>query len=195
MRRRPIKPVNSLAVEMIPIRLLISIVVIAAIAVLLGVGLGVLRTSLAQGQVEQQCHELVAALDTMVQSGAARDVGNQFAPSGTVRVLTLSLPDSLVYLSFGGDPDVENTGVLHSRVTGDGSVIYYRVHDGSKQVMWLSLGRYRFREGLCSNSTWILKKDAGNFIIDHGGTITLVFELVEQDHVMYVLIHGNDGIE
>jgi len=183
------------AAEMVPIRLLVSIAIIAAIAVLLGVGIGMLRTNLAQHQVEQQCHDLIAALNTMVQGGAPRDLGDQFAPAGTTRALALSLPDSLVYLSFGGDPDVENTGALHSRVTNEGSVIYYRVDGGSKQVIWLSEERIRFREGTFSNTTWTLKGDAASYIIHRGGIITLVCELVEQDHVIYVLIHGNDGIK
>ena len=189
------RSVDAFAAEMIPIRLLISVAVIAAIAVLLGVGIGMLRTSLAQGQVEQQCRDLVTTLDSMVQSGAPRELGNPCAPAGTTRVQTLSLPSSLVYLSFGGDPDAADTGVLHSRVTDDGSVIVYRVDGGSKQVMWLSTGRFRFREGSLSNATWTLQGDGRCYIIDHGGRVSLEVELVQQNHVTYLLIHGNDGIE
>ena len=189
------KSFDSSAAETIPIRLLISITVIAAIAVLIGTGMGLLRTSLAQRQVEQQCHDLVSSLNTMVYGGAPRDLEGWLAAAGTTRFQTLTLPDNLVYLSFGGDPDAENTGVLHSHLTDDGSVIFYRVHGGSKQVIWLSQGMYRFREGYHTNTTWALEGDGESYILTHGGTSTLVFELVEKNHETYILIHGNDGIE
>jgi hypothetical protein len=189
------KSFDSSAAEMIPIRLLISITIITAIAVLIGTGMGVLRTSLAQRQVEQQCHDLISTLNTMVYSGAPRDLEDWLAPAGTTRVQTFTLPDNLVYLSFGGDPDAENTGVLHSHLTDDGSVIFYRVDGGSKQAIWLSQGTYRFREGYRTNTTWTLEDDCESYILHRGGASTLVFELVEKNHETYILIHGNDGIE
>jgi hypothetical protein len=190
-----VRPFDSIAAEMIPIRLLISIAIIAAVAVLVGVGMVMLRTSLAQQQVEQQCQDLLSTLDTMVESGVPRDLTEWLAAEGTTRVQTLNLPDNLVYLCFGGDPDAENSGVLHPRLTEDGSVIFYKVQGGSKQVIWLARGRYRFREGRLSNTTWVLNDGGESCIIDHGGISTLVVELVEKNHVTYLLIHGNDRIE
>jgi hypothetical protein len=195
VRSDSMKSADTTAAETIPIRLLISVTVIAAISVLVGTGMGALRTSLAQHQVEQQCHDLVSTLNTMVHSGAPRDLEDWLASAGTMRIQTLSLPDDLVYLSFGGDPDTENTGMLHSHLTDDGSVIFYRVNGGSKQVIWFSQGTYRFREGRLINTTWTLEGDGESFILDHGGTSTLVFELVEKNHETYILIHGTDGIE
>lgn len=189
------KPVDSLAAEMIPIRLLISIAIVAAIAVIVGVGMGMLRTSLAQHQVEKQCHDLLSSLDTMVRSGAPRDLEERLAVAGTTRVQTLVLPDDLLYLSFGGDPDAANTGVLRPQISDDGAVIVYKIQGGSKEVIWLPEGVYRFREGCLSNHSWTLRGDGESYILDHGGTCTLVFELVEKNHKIYILIHGNDGIE
>ena len=180
---------------MIPIRLLLSIAIIAAIAMLVGVGMGVLRTSLAQHQVEQQCQNLLSTLGTMVQSGVPRDLNEWLAADGTTRAQTLTLPDTLVYLSFGGDPDVEKSGVFHPHLSLDGSSIFYQVQGGSKQVIWLTKGLYRFREGCLANRTWVLNGDGESYIIDHGGSSTLIFELVEKNHETYILIHGNDGIE
>jgi len=189
------RPVDSFAAEMIPIRLLISIAIVAAIAVPVWVGMGMLHTSLAQHQVEQQCHDLVSSLETMVRSGAPRDLEEGLATAGTIRIQTLVLPDNLMYLSFGGDPDAKNTGVLHPQVSEDGAVIVYKVQGGNKQVIWLPHGIYRFREGYLSNTTWTLRGDGESYILIDGGTSTLVFELVEKNHKTYILIHGNDGIE
>ena len=189
------KPIDSFGAEMIPIRLLISIAIVAAIAALVWVGMGMLRTSSAQHQVEQQCRDLVSSLETMVRSGASRDLEEGLAAAGTTRVQTLVLPDTLMYLSFGGDPDVENTGVLHPQIQGGGAMIVYRVQGGSKHVLWLPQGMSGFREGYLSNATWTLKGDGEGFILTHGGTSTLLFELVEKQRKTYILIHGNDGIE
>lgn len=176
---------DTFAAEMIPIRLLISIAIIAAIAVLVGVGVGMLRTNLAQHQVEQQCQDLLSALATMVQSGVPRDLTEWLAAEGTTRVQTFALPDSLVYLSFGGDPDTGNTGVLHPWLTEDGAAIFYKVQGGSKQVIWLAKGIYRFREGRLSNTTWVLNGDGKSYIIDHGESSILVFELVQKSYDVY----------
>jgi hypothetical protein len=186
---------DSFAAEMIPIRLLISIAIVTAIAVLVGVGMGTLHTSLAQHQVEQQCRDLVSSLETMVRSGAPRDLEEGLKAAGTMRIQTLILPDNLVYLCFGGDPDAKNMGVLHPQVSEDGAVIVYKVQGGSKQIIWLPRGMYGFREGYLSNTTWTLKGDGESFILVRGGTSTLVFELVEKNQKIYILIHGNDGIE
>jgi hypothetical protein len=189
------KHLDTFAAEMIPIRLIISIAIIAVIAVLVGVGMGFLRTSLAEREVEQQCRQVTATLCTMVQSGVPRDLDEWNAAEGTKRIQTLTLPETLVYLSFGGDPDAGNTGVLHQEVTEDGSAIFYKVQGGSKQVIWLAKGTYRFREGRFSNGTWTLNGKGCSYVIDHGGRSTLVFELVQKNHVVYILIHGYDEIE
>jgi hypothetical protein len=189
------KPVDSFAAEMIPIRLFISIAIVAVIVSISLFGLRVLRTSQAQHQVEQQCQDLVSSLETMVRSGAARDLDEGAAPSGTTRVQTLILPETLVYLCFGGDPDVENTGVLHPQICGDGGVIVYRVEGGSKQILWLQEGMYGFREGYLSNSTWTIEGNGESCIITQGGTSILFFELVKTHYGEYILIHSYNGIE
>jgi hypothetical protein len=51
----PLQQMNNEAVEMLPIRLIISLAIIAAIAVLIVVASGNLRTILAEQEVEQQC--------------------------------------------------------------------------------------------------------------------------------------------
>jgi len=188
------KPVDSFAAEMLPIRLLMSIAIVAAIATLVWVGMGMLRTGQAQHQVEQECRDLVSSLETMVRSGAPRDLEDGLAEAGTTRIQTLILPDTLLYLSFGGDPDVENTGVLRPQISGDGAVIVYKVQGGSKQVLWLPQWMYGFREGCLSNTTWTLRGVGESYVITQGGTSTLIFELVEKNHTTYILIHGNDGI-
>ncbi len=60
------RQMNTNAVEMIPIRLIISLAIIAAIAVMMVFASSSLRTLLAEHQVEQECRLLESTLSTMV---------------------------------------------------------------------------------------------------------------------------------
>jgi len=186
---------NDVASEMIPIRLMISIAIIAAITVMIAVGYHNLSITLAENQVESECRELESKLYTMIGSGVARDVDEVNMGDGTKRSHTFNLPDNLIYLAFGVDPDIDNDGVAETGLTNDGSVIFYRVQDGSKHVIWLSDERCVFREGEYTGEKWVINGDGQGFILNSGGGTTLAFELVEKNHERYILIHGNDNID
>lgn len=183
---------NANAVEMIPVRLIISIAIISAIAVMMIFASSSLRILLAEHQVEQECQLLESTLSTMVGSGVPRDVDEASAAQGTKRVQTFTLPDSLLYLSFGGDPDSLNTGVLKPGLIEGGSAIFYRVDGGSKQVIWLPKEIYKFREGTYVDNKWVINGTGQSYIVQSGGKITLVFERVQKNHVIYILIYGTD---
>jgi hypothetical protein len=186
---------NSYAVELIPIRLLISMIIITAVIVLVAIASDGLRSRLAEHHVEQQCLILESSLSTMVGSGVPRDVVEVNAAEGTMRIHTFTLPDSLVYLSFGGDPDPMNTGILQPSLTEDGAAIFYKVEGGSKKVVWLPKETCKFREGTFVDNRWMINGSGHSYILQTGGTITLVFERVQQNNLFYILIHGNDEIE
>jgi len=183
------------AVDQLPIRLMMSLAIIAVILVLVACASGALRTFLAEQQVESQCRQLEASLSTLTESGAVRDVDDLNAAEGTKRVHTISLPDSLIYLSFGGDPDPSNTGWYSSELVEDGAVIFYKVNGGSKQVIWLPKETYQFREGTFINDHWTIDGDGQSLIICTGGTLTLVFERVQKNHKSYILVHNTDDID
>jgi hypothetical protein len=183
------------ATEMIPIRLLISIVIIATIMVIVAVASESLRVSLAEGQVEHECRLLQSSLATMMTSGVPRDVDCIDSAEGTKRVQTMTLPDSLMYLSFGGNPDPLNIGELRPTLIENGAALFYRVQGGDAHVIWLPTDIYKFREGTFYGCTWVVKGTEECFILHQGGSTTLVFELVKKNNVKYILIHANDGIE
>ncbi len=182
------------AMEMIPIRLIVSIAIIAAIVLMTVIASDSLRVLLAEHQVEMECRKLESSLSTMLADGAPRDLDESNAVEGTKRVQTISLPDSLIYLSFGGDPDSLNTGVLTPELTADGAVIFYRVQGGSKKVIWLLEETCNFREGTYVNGSWVIAGAGQSYIIRTGGKIMVVFEYVQKDHKVYILVHGNDAI-
>jgi hypothetical protein len=186
---------NNDAVDQLPIRLMMSLAIIAAIVVLVVSASGTLRTFFAEQQVESQCRLLEASLSTMAESGAVRDVDDLNAAEGTKRVQTFTLPESLVYLSFGGDPDPSNTGSFSSKLVEDGAVIFYKVQGGSRQIIWLPKETYKFREGTFVDDYWRITGEGKSFLIHTGGTVTLVFERVQKNHMTYILVHTTDDID
>ncbi|MBN1861327.1 MAG: hypothetical protein JW840_07700 [Candidatus Thermoplasmatota archaeon] len=183
------------AVEILLTRLLMSIAVIAAIILLVVFASGNLKIFLAEQQVEQQCRLVISSLSTMVEDGGCRDVDELNAAEGAKRIQSFTLPESLVYLCFGGDPDTSNTGVATSELFEDGAVIFYKVQGGGKKVIWLPKETYKFREGVFIGNRWVISGSGQSFIIRRGGSITLVFERIEKNHIKYLLIHQNDEIE
>jgi len=182
------------AVDQLPVRLMMSLAIVAAVILLFMVASTTLRTLLAEQAIESQCRGLESSLSTLAQSGACRDVDDVHAPEGTKRVQTFTLPDSLVYLSFGGDPDPLNTGLLSSTLLNDGAVIVYKVQGGSKHVIWLPLETMKFRRGAFINNHWGIEGQGQNVLIHTGGTVTLVFEKVQKNHECYILVHTTGEI-
>ena len=184
---------DDLAADIIPIRLIISITIVAAIFFIVFFGLTNLRIILSENQIENECRSIESKLYSMIENGVSRDVDESGAGDGTRRVHSFNLPDNIIYLSFGLDPDKDEAGVLKSGLTSDGCVIFYRVEGGSKKVIWLN-ENFRLREGKIKNDRWILNTPHQGYILTGSGAVTLNFELVEKNHVIYFLVHGNDGI-
>ena len=187
------KKMDDVAADMIPTRLIISIAIIAAITLLIAFGYRSLSISSAENQVEQECRKLESELFSMIASGVARDVGEMNADDGTIRSCSFVLPDSLIYLSFGVDPDPNNDGKLQSGLTLNGTVIFYRVDGGSKKAVWLDEG-FKFREGFLIGNKRVINDDGQGYILHNGGKLTIIFELVEKNDDIFILIHGNDNI-
>lgn len=179
------------AAEMLPVRLMMSLAIIAAIMILIGIAAGNLQVFLAEHDVETACRFLHASLCTMVVDGAFRDVDDRSSPEGTKRIYTFTLPDSLLYLSFGGDPDPTDNGSRSSVLLQDGAVFVYRVEGGNKKILWLPIETYKFRLGRYMNDQWVIDGQGNSVIITKGGTITLVFECIQKHHQKFILVYWN----
>lgn len=189
------KRFDSQGAEMIPIRLLISCSIISVIVLLVGYGISTVSISTSEHQIEEECQMLQALLSTMIESGVPRDIELSTAIDGTKRIYTFSLPNSLMYVSFGGDPDENNDGVLIPQLMEQGNAIVFKVQGGSKHILWLPHEKYRFREGTYIDSRWTIKIPEQSFIIRTGGRTTLVFEEVHYHQNTNILIHACDDIE
>lgn len=184
---------NDIASDMLPIRLIISIAVVSAVTLMVFFGFLNLRVVLAENQIKNDCNTLESKIHTMVSSGVPRDIDESGAGDGTKRVQTFNIPDNIVFLSFGVDPDEDNDGFLETGLTENGATIYYKVQGGSKQVIWLDK-EFRFREGILENNKWIINGGGEGLILKNSGEVVLNFEFVEKNHKTYILIRSNDEI-
>jgi hypothetical protein len=184
------------ALQMLPIRLMISIIIIAAISTLVAAGWMNFSIIHAENQIESQCNTLISHLNSLTTNGIPRDLSLVNQPEGSKRTQKITIPNNVVYLAFGVEPDYTSTGEIKSGLTDNGNVIFFQVNGGSKQVMWLDNEIY-FREGIYENNEWKINDDKGEqgYIIESDGTMTLTFELVKDNVNEYVLIHSNDNIE
>ncbi|MFO7676994.1 MAG: hypothetical protein R6V50_01220 [Thermoplasmatota archaeon] len=182
------------AAEMIPIRMIISIGIIAGISLLLAVGYATMSVKHAENMIKNDILSLQSQLYLMTATGTPRDVDEIAAAEGTKRVQIFTLPSSIQYLSFGVDPDKNNTGILSPGLDEDGAVIFYKVSGSSKNVIWLSQNQIRFREGVFNQTknSWDINKEPQGFILESPGEVKISFELVKQQDEFYILIQATD---
>jgi hypothetical protein len=183
------------AVESISVRLMVSIAILSAIIILVGYGFHYVEIVGFEAQLRNECATFESLVLSMIYTGVARDVDEPHAAEGTTRVHTFCLPETLIYLGFGIDPDPNNDAVLEPGYTYNSSVLFYRVHGGSKQVIWFLEGDCGFRKGDFVDGRWIINKQEQGFLLTNGGVTTLVFELVEKNSVRYILIHAHTIFE
>lgn len=189
------KKLNNFAIEFIPIRLIISIILIGFISSLILTGFLKINIITSENQIENQCRLLESKLITMVVSGVARNLDLINSTEGTKRSQVFILPDNLIYLSFGVDPEPDNNGILTTGLTNNGSAIFYKVDGGNKKVIWLDSKKFHFREGFFINNKWYINGKGQGLILIKNGTVKLIFELVQKNDEIYILIHLTDNVE
>jgi len=187
------RKLDDIAADMIPIRLIISISIVAAITAMLAFGYINLRIIMSENHMENECRTIESKFQTMLASGIARDINEINAAEGTKRVHTFDLPDNLNYIAFGVDPDPDNNGVLETGLTENGAVIYYKIDGGSKKVIWLD-NDFKIREGKYDGDKWIINNHGEGHIIQGSGHTTLNFEYVKTFNDYYILIQSTDYI-
>ncbi len=188
------KKIDDYAADMIPIRLIISIAIVSMIFLMSFFGFLNLKVLLAEKQIENECRALESKIYSMIAGGVTRDVDELGSGDGTKRTHIFNLPENLVFLSFGCDPDEDNNGILETGLTEKGAAIFYKVQGGSKKVIWLDKD-FRFREGKFEEGMWNVNGKGEGFIIKEHGKMALNFEFVEKNRKTYILIYSNDGIE
>ena len=179
----------------IPVRLVMSIVIIVAISGLFYAGLKYWMPLIEEKKMDRQVNEINAMFQEMVK-GSARNVAlgeNYKEEYGERRKFEFDLPSKLVYLGLGVDPDPFNNGSLRRGITGDGSIIVYKIEGRSKKVYWTD-ENIKLRLGEYKNKNWVIKDPPEGLILKGGGVHKkVIFELVEYHDKKYILIYANNS--
>ena len=190
---------NEQAIDTIPLKLIVYLTLIGMILLLAAIGLKNAVPAMDTSIMEQQITRIKPSIEQM-QSGYARDLGDPNAPTGNIRSIEVTLPDSLEYLSFGVDPDPDNNGILTDTppglVTDNGNVIYYKLTGTGKNIIKLD-DRVRLREGVVNDNRWMPNIVDGfhQALVVDGSSQTLTFELVSDRDMIYTLIHLTDEMD
>ena len=181
-------PRGEQPLEMMPIRLIISLAVIALIMSLTAAAFQAVTPSIDAAHMRGTSNNVIVELGTMVSGGVARNLDDQNAPPGTQRLLMLDVPHGCSYISFGGDPDLDGDGILAPDVTGSGSVIVWWIEGIGKQVAWMPPGYPGFRAGVIFDERWMLSPQA--YVIQGVGRHQILVEFVRQGSDSFFLFHG-----
>ncbi len=184
----------------IPLRLVVYVIMTAAIVAVAVVGFSNLKPGITADIMEKQVGEIGVSLYNM-QYGAARNLVDPASPPGNMRTFKIKMPEDVGYLAFGVDPDPDNDGNLtntnENLITGRGNVIFYSSRAGKKRIPLEDI--VEIREGLLENGRWVLNKAGGKeygFVITGNGRFEITFEFV-YDPVSkgrYTLVHSTDDL-
>ncbi|MCX9084298.1 MAG: hypothetical protein OIN87_05790 [Candidatus Methanoperedens sp.] len=186
----------------IPIRLVVYVILTAAIIALTAIGLSHIWPGITTDSMEKQIAPMIVSLNSM-QGGSARNLIDTDFPSGNIRTFKITIPEDVDYLAFGADPDPDNdhnlTNTPPDLLTEGGDVIFYSSQKGGKIRIPLD-GYVELREGLLDNGRWILN-NIGNkqygAVITEKGHFEMTFELVYDpiSKEKYTLVHFTDDLD
>ena len=185
----------------IPIRLVVYVILTAAIVAVTAIGLSHIWPGMTINIMEKQVGEIKSSLSTM-QSGGARNLIEPDSPAGNIRTLMITIPEDVDYLALGADPDPDNdlnlTNTPEGLITEKGNVIYYS--SGAIGKIRIPLDEFiDLREGRLENGRWVVNNIGGKqygAVISGKGNYELTFELV-YDPILkekYSLVHLTDNL-
>ena len=173
---------NKHATEVIPIRLIISVIIIFAISSLMINGFFYFNQKLSEDKLYEDLLFLKSELSTMIQSGVYRDINEPLSENGSKRVHVFNIPESINFLSFGDNPTNNNS------IEFDSSGIFYKFSNNGIKVIWCNKN-WRFTKGKFIDNTWTLSDEFEYFIIKDSYEHQLTFELVKKNDLKYIMIY------
>jgi hypothetical protein len=185
----------------IPLRLVIYVIITAAIVVLVIFGLSQVYPGMTANTMEKQLGDIAVSLNTM-QNGGARNLIDPASPTGNIRTFKINIPVDIEYISFGADPDPDNDGnqtnTAPGLLTERGNVIFYKSERGGKTRIPLD-ETIEIREGVLEDGVWVVNNKGGNqygVVLQGKGRSEITFELVYDpiSKQRYTLAHFTDKV-
>ncbi len=91
----------------IPVRLVIYVILMAAIAAVTSIGLSQISPVIEGDIMEKQIGEIKASL-SILQKGGSRNLIDPESESGNIRIQKISISEDEDFIAFGVDPDPDN---------------------------------------------------------------------------------------
>ncbi len=192
---------DTRATDTIPLKLVVYLGLLAAVLLLISLAWENASPVLDDAEIEAQVEDAALSLRS-IQNGHARPLEEIYGSEGSMCILTLSLPDSVRYLSFGVDPDPECSGNLSdSEWKLENNTLIYQYKNGVKQRVLLEGEKVHFLKGAPeeegnwvpavspeNNETFSILKETG-IVIEYPVSGEFGFELVSEDGVRYTMSH------
>ncbi len=166
----------------IPVRLVIYVILMAAIAAVTSIGLSQISPLIEGDIMEKQIGEIKASL-SILQKGGTRNLIDPESESGNIRIQKISISEDEDFIAFGVDPDPDNdynlTNTPLNLTTERGNVIFYRSGPGKIRVPLDE--SIELREGRLENGKWVVNNIGGmqhGAVISGKGIYEIIFELV-----------------
>ncbi len=162
----------------IPVRLLISISIIAFFTFLIVIGTQIATNTIQHNNFYNNLTEIKESLESLYRHGDSRNIIDPMSAPGSKRVFSLTIPDTISYVGFGRQ---KNDSQLLA------SCIQY---DSSKGVtcLWLDTD-IELILGVKQNGIWSPNEDNNGFILS-SGSYQLVAELVSDNSNQFILMYG-----
>lgn len=192
---------DTRAADTIPLKLVVYLGLLTAVLLLIAHAWENASPVLDEAEIETQVEAAALSLCS-IQQGHARPLEDRYGPEGSMCVLTLSLPESVRYLSFGVDPDPDCSGNLSdSEWNPENNTLIYQYKNGVKQRVLLEVETVHFLKGTPDEAgKWFPAASQGNnetpsrfnetgIVIEYPVSGEFVFELVSGKGIKYTMSH------
>jgi len=192
---------DTRAADTIPLKLVVYLGLLAAVLLLIAQAWENASPVLDEAEIKAQVEDAALSLHS-IQKGHSRPLEDIYAPEGSGCILTLSLPESISYLSFGVDPDPDCSGNLSdSEWKLESNTLIYQYKNGVKQRVLLEGETVHFLKGAPDEEgNWVPAASLENnetpsgfnetgIVIKYPVSGEFVFELVSENGIRYTMSH------
>ena len=148
---------DTRGVDTIPLKLVVYLVLTGAVMVLIAVSWGNVIPFIEGADVNEQVTDSALKIIS-IKHGATRNLLDQRNADGSMCIVELSLPDNVIFVGFGVDPDPDANGNLtDSKWVAEDNVIMYQYSNGVKKRVFLNGDVVQFKNGVQDeNGRWVI---------------------------------------
>ena len=151
---------NEKAVEGMPMRIMVTVVIFAVILGLVGKAASEFISDIKEKKLMDEIDRIEKRASVMYAAGGGRDINNPDDLSGTLESIRMKIPDNAAYVVFGGMPD----GATDARTD---NIFYYVLNNGRVQAK-SSIARFSgpavFYPGEYELTLELIRNNSGTYV-------------------------------